>query len=311
MAPRIRTRQVAPSRLAAAATLALAAAIGCGGCSPYPDLPTDGSPGTYSASFQHDGVRREAIVYVPESASADVATPMLLNFHGYGGSAADHMQTADLRPLADDEGFVLVYPQGSRLDGSTHWNSAAPSPDNKSDADDFGFVDQLLDTIAAAYTIDDDRVYAAGYSNGGMMSFGLACYLGERIAAIASVSGAMLDDVGVECTPPDPTSVITLHGTSDGVLPYDGADGMASAQGVLDYWTQHNGIAGEPATASVDAGGTQVESALYTGGLGGTEVHHHRVVDGDHVWFDLEVDGAHTNQLIWDFVSRFGRDGAL
>lgn len=289
------------------ATAMVAVVVGaCAGCgSSLPALPEDGEPGTYSASFHHDGVRRTAVVYVPESVASPA--PMMLNFHGYGDRAEWFMETADLRPLADEEGFVLVYPQGSLLEGSSHWNSAAPSDDNKSDAEDFGFVTELIDTIAAAYTLDTDRVYATGYSNGGMMSFGLACYLGDRIAAVASVSGAMLDDIGVSCTPPHPMSVITLHGTGDTVLPYDGAEGMHSAQGVVDYWTGHNGITGEPTTSSAIG----IESFVYEGGAAGTEVHHHRVEGGEHVWFALEDDGVDTNRLIWEFVSRFGLAGAL
>lgn len=276
-----------------------------------PALPDDGSAGTYSVSFEHDGVTREAVVYVPASYSGGAAAPLLLNFHGFGGSAQDHMEAADLRPLADDDAFLLVYPQGSLLDGAPHWNSAAPSEDNKSDADDFGYVERLLDTIASSHPFDDDRVYAVGYSNGGMMSFALACYLGERIAAIASVSGAMLDDIGVECTPSHPTSVITLHGTADSVLAYEGGDGFRAAEAVVDYWADFNGIASEAVADSTDDGGTRVDSLVYSGGQAGTEVHHYRVVGGEHVWFDLEVDDADTNRLVWDFVSRFGRDGAL
>jgi polyhydroxybutyrate depolymerase len=294
--------------LAAVTVFALWASGGCGLA--LPDLPADGSPGTYSASFQHDSLRREAIVYVPESLSSTEAAPMLLNFHGYGDKAMSFMESADLRPLADDEGFILVYPQGSQLQGTPHWNSAAPSNDNKSDADDFGYVERLIDTVASAYEINADRVYAAGYSNGGMMSFGLACYRGDLIASIAAVSGAMLDDIGVDCTPAHPTSVITLHGTDDSVLPYDGGEGMRSAQAALDYWIEVDEITADPTTSSSN-GGTPVESDLYAGGLGGTEVHHHRVVGGEHVWFDLEVDGTDTNGLIWAFVSRFDRDGAL
>ena len=283
-----------------------------GGCSPLASMPSDGSPGTYLASFDHDGVRREAIVYAPEAATGTGAAPMVLNFHGYGGTAADHMESAaDMRSLADQEGFLLVYPQGTRLNGSSHWNSAAPSDDNKSSADDFGFVAQLIEAIGSSYELDTDRVYAAGYSNGGMMSFGLACYLGDRIAAVASVSGAMLDDIGVECTPPHPTSVVTLHGTADSVLPYEGGEGMRSAEEAAEFWAELNEITEAPTSTSTTDRGTQVESFVHTGGAGGTEVHHHRVVGGGHVWFEIEIDGADTNRLIWDVVSRFGRSGAL
>jgi len=285
--------------------------LGCGSDSPAQSSPPEGGPGTHTLSFEHDGVTREAIVYVPQSYSSDEAAPLLLNFHGFGGTAAGHMEWADMRPLADEHGFVLVYPQGSLLDGDPHWNSAAPSEDNKSDADDFGFVERLIDTIASPFTIDANRVYAAGYSNGGMMAFGLACYRSDRIAAVASVSGTMLDDIGVSCTPSHPTSVITLHGTDDAVLPYDGGPGMLSAQGIVDYWIDLNHITTAPTTGSTDDDGTQVDSFKYVGGDNGTEVNHFRVVGGEHVWFDLSIDGVHANRVVWEFLSRFGRDGAL
>jgi polyhydroxybutyrate depolymerase len=295
--------------------LVASAILWLGGCtSPAPEtgpLPTDGAPGTYALGVQHDGAEREAVVYVPESYDAAASTPLLLNFHGFGGTSLDHMAWADMRGLADTHGFVLAYPQGSLLDGAPHWNTSLPSADNKSSADDFGFMDALIDTIAASYAIDADRIYAAGYSNGGMFSFALACFRSERIAAVASVSGAMLDDIGVDCTPDHPTSVITLHGTDDSVIDYEGGEFGRPAEEVIAYWVDHNGITGAPETATSTEGGDRVESALHTGGEGGTEVHHHRVVGGGHEWFDLSVDGADTNTLVWDFVSRFGRSGAL
>ena len=295
------------SSLAALSLFGLVASAGCG--LPYPDLPADGSPGIWSASFDHNEVLRSAIVYVPDELMEPA--PMLLNFHGYGGTAPEFMADADLRDVADDAGFILVYPQGTRMEGSPHWNSAAPSDNNKSNADDFGFVAQLIDTIADAYNVDTDRVYAAGYSNGGMMAFGLACYRGDLVAAVASISGALLDDIGVSCTPTTPTSVLTMHGTADTVLPYDGAEGMRSAQGALDFWTDVNGITDAPLETSSNDGGTSVETLRYTGGTNGTEVLHHRVVGGGHVWFDLEVDETPTNQMLWQFLSRFELDGAL
>ena len=254
--------------------------LGCGHDSPasppLPPLPPDGSPGTYAVSIEHNNVTREAIVYVPGAYSSTDATPLLLNFHGFGGSAQGHMEWVNMRPLADEHGFVLVYPQGSGLGDYTHWNPSPPSEDNKSNADDFGFVEQLIDTIASYYAIDANRVYATGYSNGGMMSFGMACYRGDRIAAVASVSGTMLDDTRARCTPTHPTAVITLHGTDDPILPYEGGEGLRSAEGIIDYWTDFNQISAEPETGSTNDGGRQVDSFLYTGGQAGAEVHHYR-----------------------------------
>lgn len=308
-------RPAASGRMLLASVALASVALALAACtSPAPEpgpLPADGAPGTYALGIQHDGVEREAVVYVPESYDAATSTPLMLNFHGFGGTSLDHMEWADMRGLADTHGFVLAYPQGTELEGAPHWNTSMPSADNKSSADDFGFMDALIDTIGASYAIDADRIYAAGYSNGGMFSFALACFRSERIAAVAAVSGAMLDDIGVDCTPDHPTSVITLHGTDDAVIAYEGGDFGRPAEEVIAYWVDHNGITAAPETATSTEANTPVESARHTGGEGGTEVHHHRVVGGGHDWFDITVDGADTSTLAWDFVSRFGRSGAL
>lgn len=271
-------------------------------------LPTDGSPGTYALAFEHAGVMREAIVHVPGSYEAATALPMVMNFHGFGGTSEGQMSWTGMQSVADAGGFIAVFPQGTDLDGSPHWNTSLPSADNKSDAEDFGFIDALIDTIAASYAVDADRVYAAGYSNGGMFSFALACYRTERIAAVASVSGAMLDDIGSACTPAHPTSVITLHGTEDSVIAYDGGgDFGGSAQDVLDYWVDHNEITDAPETSTDGA----VTTLHYTGGAAGAEVMHHRVDGGGHVWFERTFYGETTSEAIWSFFSRFDRNGAI
>ena len=106
-----------------------------------PPLPEDGSAGTYLLSFEHDDMTRWAIVHIPQSYSPGVAAPMLLNFHGYGHGAEGHMEWADMRPLAEEHGFVLVYPHGAG--DEPHWNCAPLSKDNKSTNRDLEFVEQL------------------------------------------------------------------------------------------------------------------------------------------------------------------------
>ncbi|MEC7164327.1 MAG: PHB depolymerase family esterase, partial [SAR324 cluster bacterium] len=176
--------------------------------------------------MNHAGVLRETLVYVPESYEGTEAVPLLLNFHGYGGFASNHLLTSDFRQLAEEQTFLLAYPQGSLLDGSPHWNPSPPSATNKSTVDDFGFIESLIDNLSATYRIDEERVYAVGYSNGAMLAFGLACYRGKRIAAVGSVSGTMLTDIGNLCQPSQPTAAITLHGTQDYILPYYKADNV-------------------------------------------------------------------------------------
>lgn len=275
----------------------------------YDDPPGYMEAGTFGIRFEHDGVMREAVLYVPESYGADGGAALMLNFHGFGGSAAGHMETADMRPQADRDGSLVAYPQGTELDGSPHWNAALDTPDNKSDADDLGFVRALVARIGDDYPFDPDRLYASGYSNGGMMAFALACYASDLVAAVGVVSGQLLDDSDT-CAPVHPTAVITLHGTDDSTLPYEGdAEGL-SAQDAVDFWVSYNETPSLPETSSDSDDGLGIERSVYAAGRGGVAVEHHRYVGGEHLWFENGFEGAGASQLVWDFVARHDIEGA-
>ena len=275
-----------------------------------PPLP-EPTFGLTMASLAHDGGMREYLIYVPASYSADTPTPVILNFHGNGGTARAHLQEADMRPLADRDTVILVYPQGSVLDGeSTHWNPLLPSENNKSDADDFGFVAALLDALAANYRIDPSRVYATGYSNGAGLTYGLACYLSDRITAIAPVSGSMYIEMQGNCNPTHPTAVAIFNGTEDGDRPYDGFPGyLLPVDDAAAYWVQHNALSDPPTLDTFQTNGLTVERRLYTDEAGSAGVALFKIIGGQHVWFDIEVEGADQNSLIWDFLSRYDANG--
>ena len=270
-----------------------------------------GEPGLFQLSFEHNSVQREAVVYVPSTYSSEQSAPLMLNFHGYGGTGASQLEWADMRELAERDGVIVVYPTGTEMEGSTHWNCSLPSEDNKSTADDFGFVGVLIDTIATSYSLDAGRVYAVGYSNGGMMAFGLACFLSDRVAAVGSVSGTMLDDAAAGCETGRPTSVITLNGTADSVLAYDGGSELLPATEIIDLWVGWNQASTEPVTGEDSSGGATIQHWAYEGGTGGTEVHHYRYEGGGHVWFEETYEGSNASALVWDFLIRFNQDGAL
>ena len=97
-------------------------------------------PDTTWLELNHDGILRETLVYVPESYEGTQDVPLLLNFHGYGGFAANHLLTSDFRQLAEEQTFLLAYPQGSLLNGSPHWNPSLPSATNKSTVDDLSLI---------------------------------------------------------------------------------------------------------------------------------------------------------------------------
>lgn len=299
------------SRLhASAQKYILAAMIGLGaGCGAYKSNVDSRavSQGTFSQTLTHNGAEREFIMYVPSSYNGAEDLPLMLNFHGFGGTAVDFMNWTDMRSLAEEENFILVYPQGTLLDGSPHWNSSLPSADNKSSADDFGFVEALIEDLTTTYRIDPDRIYSSGFSNGAFFSYALACYRSDLVAAVASVSGTMTDDVISDCNPIHPTSIISIHGTSDYVIPYEGGPGYSSVEEVMNYWIDFNGTS----TDGTRSGDANIEKNLYSNGQGNTSVVHYRIQGGDHVWFELDYEGANTGQLIWDFVSQYDVNGLM
>lgn len=270
------------------------------------DHPKSCYSNTDAQTMVHDGINREFVLYIPNSYDGTSPVPLMLNFHGFGGSASDYMIEADMRSLAETNTFILVYPQGSCLNGYSHWNACPRGGDNKSNADDFGFIEAMINKISSQYSIDLERVYAAGYSNGGMMAYGLANYKSDLIAAVASVSGAMLDCMGPTT---HPMPVVDLHGTSDGVLPYNGGADWNSAQSTLDYWINFNNTTTTPTVNSDNSGGMTIEHYVYDQGDRSVSVEHYKYIGGDHVWFSSTFQGQNASELVWNFVSRYDING--
>lgn len=269
--------------------------------------------GTMNGSIMHDGMERTYILYVPASYTPEEAMPLVLNFHGYTSNASEQMGYGDFRPIADTAGFIVVHPQGSLLAGETHWNVGGWTLE--STTDDVGFTEALLDSISAVYNIDQTRIYSTGMSNGGYMSFLLACQMSERIAAIASVTGSMTPETFNDCRPGKSMPVMQIHGTSDNVVPYTGAGWTRSIADVLDYWINVNGcdatVVRTDLTDSNMQDGSTVDHHTY-GCEAKAAVEHFEVAGGGHTWPGSVPGGAGTNQdinasaEIWTFFSRYG-----
>ncbi|MDF1694923.1 MAG: PHB depolymerase family esterase [Saprospiraceae bacterium] len=274
---------------------------------------------TLTKNIQHDGMDRSYIIYIPESYNASSNTPLLLNFHGYTSNATEQMVYGDFRKIADEEGFIVVHPEGTLFNGQTHWNVGGWTLG--STVDDVGFTDQLIDEIAIEYSIDLDRIYATGMSNGGFMSFLLACQLSNRIAAIASVTGSMTPSIFNNCDPQHSTPVLYIHGTSDNVVPYTGALWTKDVEDVLEYWGLKNECDEDAVLSSIPnndtSDGSTVEVISYLNGISNTEVVHYKVIDGGHTWPGTLFNTPGTNQdfdaseAIWEFLSQFDINGRI
>ena len=260
-------------------------------------------------TLDHGGETREYLVYTPPSYDGSTEVPVVVNFHGYGGMAQDFYQEADMRSVANANDFIVVYPQGACLDYFSHWNPGLDTPDNKSSVDDLGFFEALIARLASSYNIDQERIYVTGYSNGGMMAYALACYKSNLIAAAGSVSGTMLTETVQNCSASHPTAIVHIHGTSDDVLPYNGGDGHGTVQSILDHWITFNNTSANAITNTGTSNGQTIEESLYADGDSSVAVLHYKVVNGGHVWNNLNYNGKSTEQLLWDFMSQYDVNG--
>jgi len=275
-------------------------------------LSVSHAQGYISQTIQYDGLTREYSIYVPASYDGTTSFPLLFNFHGGNGVISDWQTTADMRPIADTADFILVYPQ-ARPDPSDG-NSLNWLPKTPGTFDDVPLISELIDTIASNYQIDQNRIYACGYSLGGDMSFEVGCKLNNRIAAIAPVARTMQANPSSFCAPVHPTGVLTILGTDDITSPYNGIifggiEYYISAAATHSYWATHNNC---NATATMSTVSPSVERYTWSTASGCDYVEELKVIGGGHdwpgSWGNMTIDA---NKEIWGFVSRYDINGLI
>lgn len=265
-------------------------------------------------SFMHDGYSRSYIVHLPPGYNTSNSYPLVFNFHGYTSNALQQQLYSMMDFVADTANFIVVYPDGV----ANAWNVGFGAVPYNSGINDVGFVNALLDTMIANYSIDVDMVYATGMSNGGYLSNRLACELPHRIAAIASVTGPMTDSTMVHCNAWRAVPVMHIHGTSDPIVPYNGMIQSLGAQELIDFWVNNNGCV----IASTDLPYPDINTndsctairKNYIPCNDGAEVVLIEINDGGHTWPGALIDipaYGHTNRdffgsgEIWNFFKRF------
>jgi polyhydroxybutyrate depolymerase len=200
-----------------------------------------------------DGTSRTYRVRTPPG---EGAAPVLVALHDAGNDPEGIVEVTQLDRAATQHGFAVVFPAAVERSERT-WNAgfccgAAPSVG----VDDVAFLGSVLDELAADERLDADRVHLAGVSNGAVMAYHYACAHADRVVGVASVAGTMdLDG----CEPSEPVSVLEIHGTADGIVPFDGGEmpdfvqatqPAAGAESLVERWAELNGCADEPATTT-------------------------------------------------------------
>jgi polyhydroxybutyrate depolymerase len=189
------------------------------------------------------GVARTFLVHAPPSYNGTTAVPVVLDFHGLSGNSNQQRNLSRWDDVADAEGFISVYPQGI----NNAWN--AGNCCGNTGSDDVAFVRAIIQALAADACIDTRRVFASGCSNGGGMSYRLACEAADVIAAVAPVDfDCVLGQSCGNCAPARPITVVQFRGTADQAVAYEGAGGFVGAQQNLAIWGEINECTGAPAS---------------------------------------------------------------
>lgn len=191
-------------------------------------------PGTHTLSLRHGGREREALVHLPpalQQLRPGQPLPLLMAFHGGGGSMSLQAGPAyGLREKADAAGFIAVFPNGTgavRAGGAlATWNAGSCCRRARDEGvDDVGYVRALLAEVQRRLppgSVDTQRIYATGMSNGAMMAYHLACEAADLFAGIAAVAGT---DSTLHCSPARPVRVLHIHALDDTHVLYEGGAG--------------------------------------------------------------------------------------
>ena len=265
---------------------------------------------TVNDSIMHNNVHRTYITYIPALYNPNNPTPLVFNLHGRTGTASAAMWHADFRDIADTANFIIVHPQGL-LDSNlvTHWNYG------QTIVDDIGFLNSLYSHLVSNYNIDVNRVYSVGMSNGGAMSYYLACDMSDKIAAIASVTGAMTQYQHLVCSPTHPTPIMEIHGTNDAIVPF------SSIIPGIEYWISYNNCNINPDTTQIPdlvlGDMSTVEHIVYNNGDNGVTTELFKVINGEHSWPGSNFPSGITNYdidasvEIWRFFSKYDINGLI
>lgn len=266
-------------------------------------LPADKryqQPGDYLDFLLVNDVQRLFTVHVPPGYQPGTPLPLVVNLHARTRNMIHQEELSRMNAKADKEGFVVVNPQA--LDDPPTWWGPVPGEVGQPDLD---FFREMLAYLQQQISIDPDRTYVTGLSNGGTMAYRLGCDMSDLFAAIAPVAGGhVAHDL---CQPEYPVSVLVIHGTEDPIIPFEGQPNVSPpVETWLEAWAEHNGCDPEPTVSHPYISTTEKTWANCDEDV---IVTLERIRGGGHVWPTSEL-GTHlaeypsdldATDLIWSF----------
>ena len=273
--------------------------------------------------LQVDGLQRSYLVHFPPDHDPQTPLPVVLVLHGAGLNAVTMQNLTQFDALADRERFLTVYLNGTGpIPFMLTFNAGGLKPPfDRNLPDDVVYTSAVLDDLAALTAIDTRRVFACGYSNGGMMSYRLAAELSDRIAAIGSIAGSQAIEFPL---PPRPVPVLHFHGSLDAIVPPDGPDEtippfltFLTVDETIAIWTGQNVCAAKPVTKllpNTARDATTVIRYTYAPCDPAGEVRLYWILGGGHTWPGAAtppnpITGRTTkdisaNELLWEFFQQ-------
>jgi polyhydroxybutyrate depolymerase len=281
-------------------------------------------PGWSARTVVSSGLERCYHLYVPRGYDPSEPVPIVLSLHGFLSNPNSHGQISLWHKLADREGFLVVYPEGTsfpqRWNAQGNWSAAS--------IDDVQFFRDTISDVSSVAAVDRSRVYANGFSNGGGMTARIACEAAEEVAAIGTVAGAVVDMES--CSLSRPVPLMAFHGTDDPIVPYEGGllRGEALQQGAgltgappallgaedwVATWAERNGC--EPTAQDLPPQG-DVRGVHYAECDDDAEVIFHTIVGGGHTWpggTPIPIVGETSRDInateeMWKFFQMFRLD---
>lgn len=263
-------------------------------------------------TIQDGGIQREYIYYHPGSAPPNC--PLVFVCHGYTGTAEGIMNYSEFNELADEYGFAVCYPQGIEDGGGNTFFNVGYDFQNNETVDDVAYLQNLNSYFQNTYSLDSDKVFCTGMSNGGDLCYMLACQASETFRGVAPIAGMIMQDIMDDCNPSSEVSILEVHGTQDNVTYFDGdpnnIDGWGAYPSIPETVSYFNNLFGLQLLSTEDFpnintnDGSTVSSEKYGASTSCTEVWLYTVEGGGHDWpgayGNMDIDASREAWLFFD-----------
>ena len=273
--------------------------------------------------FDLNGDIREYLLHIPKNIQPNA--PLVFVLHGLRSTALYIQENTSMDSVADKNGFVVCYPQGSSSiektiyteKGSYFWNVGYEIHKNET-VDDIFFLKSLAVFLQQKYNLNPEKTFCTGMSNGGDMSYLLACEAPDIFKGIATITGCMMGSIYNSCSKNDPVPVFQLHGTNDNTTYYDGDlenrykwGAYMGVESTIKFWVNRN----KCTLSNVDTlpdiykkDGSYIIREKYSNRINKNEVWFYKVINGDHEWPIKERKhwgnrDINTSEEIWKFFS--------